>query len=261
MAMADTDRPENGDTPEEFEGEDRPFELDDSQEADVEDDSSVELELGDDDERLPWLEAEDDDDDAGAGGQIFLLGFLAFAALALIVGGIWWFTRDKSGETAVADGSLIEAPDEPYKEKPDDPGGMTFEGTGDSSYAVSEGESRPAQLGTSSETPMPGFDTVNPSDAAADAATGTASAPASAPASSGPAVQVGAYSTRKSAQQAWDRLSSQYSALKGQKHRIVEGKADIGTVFRLQALTGDKAEARKLCTTLKTSGLDCSIKN
>ena len=46
----------------------------------------------------------------------------------------------------VADGSVIEAPAEPYKTAPENPGGKTYDGTGDSSFAVSQGESRPAQL-------------------------------------------------------------------------------------------------------------------
>ena len=82
---------------------------------------------------------------------------------------------------------------------------------------------------------------------------------ASAP--SGPAVQVGAYSSRKSAEEAWGRLAGSYSALSGVKYRVVEGRADIGTVYRLQAMPGDGTAARSLCTKLKSSGLDCAVKD
>ena len=133
--------------------------------------------------------------------------------------------------------------------------GKTFQGTGDTSYAVSEGESRPAQLAAASETPKPGFETVD--------RPGSQDKPASAQsaASTGPVVQVGAYSTRATAEAGWSKLSSQYSALKGLSHRVVEGKADFGTVFRLQALPDDESAARKLCNTLKAAGQGCSIKN
>ncbi len=63
----------------------------------------------------------------------------------------------------VADGSLIEAPAQAYKEKPENPGGKTFEGTGDTSYAVSEGETRSVQLGEGKDTPKPGFEAVGAS--------------------------------------------------------------------------------------------------
>jgi SPOR domain len=241
------------------------------------------LELGDDDAGLPWLEGDEDfDDDRGSsGGQMVLLALLALSALAAIIGGIWWFTRGDDGDAMVADGSLIEAPAAPYKERPADPGGKTFEGTGDTSYAVSEGKTRPARLGEDSEVPRPGFETAT---GAAGAAAGSAVAvgtvgktasaatkPATAAASptpqatpevaAGPAVQVGAFSTRAQAEAAWDRLTGSYSALSGQRYRVVEGRADIGTVYRLQALPGDAGAARALCGKLKSAGLDCAIKD
>ena len=58
----------------------------------------------------------------------------------------------------------------------------------------------------------------------------------------------------------WSRLTQQYSALSGQRYRIVEGKADIGTVFRLQAVPGDAAAAQALCGRLKSAGLACQVK-
>ena len=241
-----------------------------------------ELELGDDDTSLPWLEgSEDDDDFAGySPAQLIAYVLIGLLALGLIVGGIWWAThRDAEGEL-VADGSVIQAPEGDYKQRPDEPGGKTFEGTGDSSFAVSEGESRPAQLGKpgakADAAAKPGFDTVGAGaeggkPAAKDSAAGTVasvgeSGSSSAEStkaysgSSGVGVQVAAYSTRAMAESGWSRLSGQYSSLKGMRYRIVEGKADIGTVYRLQALPGNVAAANALCSKLQAAGQACHVK-
>jgi hypothetical protein len=234
------------------------------------------LEFDDDNERLPWLDSDDDDQDEGTdGGRVLGLVVLGLIALATIVGGIWWSTHRTPDATLVADGSTIAAPSQAYKEAPKDPGGKTFDGTGNTAFAVSEGQTRPAKLGEGSAPvapppggagAKPGFDSVKPPVAFASAtpsanASANAGATAGAPQTvSGPAVQVGAYSTRTSAEAAWSRLSQQYSALSGQRHQTVEGKADIGTVFRLQALPGDAAAAQALCGKLKSTGLACQVK-
>jgi cell division protein FtsN len=193
---------------------------------------------------------------------------LGLIALATIVGGIWWSTHRTPDPTLVADGSTIAAPSQAYKEAPKDPGGKTFDGTGNTAFAVSEGQTRPAKLGEGSApvapppgaaAVKPGFDSVKPPTTVASASP-AAAASGSAAAVSGPAVQVGAYSTRASAEAAWSRLSQQYSALTGQRHQTVEGKADIGTVFRLQALPGDAGAAQALCGKLKSAGLACQVK-
>ncbi len=228
----------------------------------------------DDDERLPWLDADDDDDAEEAdGGRIFGLVVLGLIALATIVGGIWWSTHRNPDTTLIADGSTIAAPSEAYKEAPKVPGGKTFDGTGNTAFAVSEGQDRPGKLGEApppasaagNGAPRPGFD-LGKAPAGAPLPPGkapvaAASAPAAAAApATGPAVQVGAYSTRATAEAGWSRLAQQYSALSGMRYRIVEGKADIGTVFRLQAVPGDAAAAQALCNRLKSAGLACQVK-
>lgn len=268
MAMPDTTRPLDEGGPEDFKDGDEPLIGNDA--SDPVETAPGELELGEDDVRLPWLEGEDEEEEyRGGGGQIAMLAFLAFAVLALIVGGIWWFTREKRDETMVADGGVIEAPAQPYKQKPANPGGMTYQGTGDTSFAVSEGKTRPARLEDDSQAPRPGFDAVAGKDKAAPASSAdktpasgkaNASVAESAPAS-GPAVQVGAYTNREAAEAGWNRLSSQHAVLKGLHYRVAEGRAEFGKVYRLQVLPGDLAAARKLCSTLKSAGQDCAVKN
>ena len=231
------------------------------------------LEFDDDNERLPWLDSEDDDHAEGSdSGRVLGLVVLGLIALATIVGGIWWSTHRTPDATLVADGSTIAAPSQAYKEAPKVPGGKTFDGTGNTAFAVSEGQTRPAKLGEGSApvapppgtaAVKPGFESVKPPvtfASASPAASASGSAAANAGTVSGPAVQVGAYSTRASAEAAWSRLSQQYSALSGQRHQTVEGKADIGTVFRLQALSGDAGAAQALCGKLKSAGLACQVK-
>jgi hypothetical protein len=278
MATTDTDRQRDGieDADANFEAEtpneDWTPEVEDNDTGEQDlagDHRPDELDLGNEDASLPWLEGDDDFEDESSGGSFLLLALMALGALALIIGGIWWFTRERGQTDLVADGSVIEAPDAPYKEKPADPGGKTFEGTGDTSYAVSEGEMRPVQLGDGGEPPKPGFEAVGaagaPSKApptptkAASPATATSTTASSVAA--GPGVQVGAYSSRAAAEAGWSRLVGAHSSLSGLKYRVVEGKADIGTVYRLQALPGDAAAARSLCASLKAAGQDCAVKN
>jgi hypothetical protein len=270
MAGADGDRDGNRDD------EDRaPFANDDGQEP---------FELGlseEEDERLPWLESEDDlyDEDRTDGGRMIGFTLLGLVALAAILGGIWWSTHRTPDAALVADGSTIAAPG-PYKEAPKDVGGKTFEGTGDTAFAVSEGQTRPARLGdegaaaaaaasasaraSAAASPKPGFGLAPKPAANAGPKPGpkpdiAAASPATNPVP-GAIVQVGAYSNKAQAQAGWSKLSGQYSALSGTRHQIVEGKADIGTVFRLQALPGSAEAARSLCAKLKASGLACQVK-
>ncbi len=206
------------------------------------------LSLGDE-ERLPWLESADDvdyDESASNSGRVFLLMALAILFLAAVVGAIYWLSHRSSAETA-ADGSLIEASKEPYKIAPQDPGGKTFQGTGDSSFKVSEGEKPGANLagGAASSAPKP--------SAAAANAPGSAAA-------GGVGVQVGAFGSSASAEAAWIKLVGQHEALKGMAHRAIEGKADIGTVYRLQAIAADLGAATSLCNKLQSEGVKCQVK-
>ena len=219
-------------------------------------------------DRLPWLESAEDYAEEGEvdGRKVMAVVLGALALLATLVGGIWWGThRHAQSEAAPADGATVAAPEGPIKEAPKDPGGKTFAGTGDTSYAVSQGQTRPAQLATEG------------SDGAAKPAAAPSAKPAATPAPARPAplaaagsgdgdtgaigVQVGAYGNRATAEAGWNKLVQRSELLSGVKHRIVEGQADIGTVYRLQALPGDAAAANALCDKLKAAGIACHIRH
>jgi hypothetical protein len=225
------------------------------------------LDLGEEDVRLPWLEGDDEElEEQGGPGmaQGFILGLLGLIAIGLIAGGIYWATQGEPERQLVADGGVIAAPKEPYKTQPDDPGGEVVAGTGDTSFAVAEGQSRLPQIDQKEAAPGPGFQSmekpVKVAPAAKDPAAKESAAKEEAPVS-GVGVQVGAYTSKTAAEAGWNTLKSQYPDLSGIKHRIVEGKADIGTVYRLQAVPGDLAAAKALCGGMKSAGLSCQVKN
>ncbi len=226
---------------------------------------SARLALGDE-ERLPWLESADDVDyeqPASNSGRMIAFAVMALLLLAAIVGGIYWLSH-RGGTQIAADGSTIEPDKEPYKIAPQDPGGKTFQGTGDSSFKVSEGEKPGANLGAVAAAPAakPGAATPPkaPVTAAAGPASGAATGPGTGPGTGGVGVQVGAFGSSASAEAAWGKLVGQHQALKGMTHRAVEGKADIGTVFRLQAIAADLGAATALCNKLQAEGLKCQVK-
>ncbi|MDE2595588.1 MAG: SPOR domain-containing protein [Sphingomonadales bacterium] len=219
----------------------------------------------DEDEHLPWLDSGDEEYgeyESADTGRILGFVILGLIALAAIVGGIWWASHRTPDPALVADGSTIDAPVDPYKEAPKHPGGKTFDGTGDSSFAVSEGQNRPARLGQESPAASASGAAAKPGAATAPGKPGAAPAAAvAAPATGGVGVQVGAYSSQSAAEAGWSHLSQAQSALSGLHHRVLEGKADIGTVYRLQAVTADAAAANALCGRLKAAGVACQVKN
>ena len=216
-------------------------------------DNAAQLALDDEDERLPWLESGEDEEEEGVDtGRLIGFALIGFAALAVIVGLIWWLANRGGDPELVADGRTIEAPAEPYKSKPDNPGGKEFAGTGDTSFKVGEGETTDGKL-AATDAPKPSIDTqqagaAKPASAAETAALG------------GVGVQVGAYNSKEAAEAGWSTLFAANEALHGYKYRIVQGKADIGMVYRLQAVTGDAASAESLCAKLKAAGTACQVK-
>ena len=211
----------------------------------------AQLALDEADLRLPWLEAADEDDDEGLDwtrvGKFagFFAGFMLLAALAI------WLLRDWQLAPPEGDGSVIAAPDAPYKVRPRDPGGKTFAGTGDTSYKVGEGIEREARIAQKQPRPNP---------VAPKAEEESAPAPAPKPQVAGIGVQVGAYSTEAAAQKGWQTLTQRYQRLGDFDRRIIEGRADIGTVFRLQAVAGSVSSANALCSELKANGIECQVK-
>lgn len=194
---------------------------------------------------LPWLESglEEEDDDAFDTRRVVVISLIALASMLLIVAAIWYLTRGSGDPATTAGGEVIAAPEGPYKIRPDDRGGREFARTGDSAPTAAEGQTTQAQL--------------------ADGGSDVPAAPSPAASASpkpGVGVQIGAYRSRSRAEQAWDELAAR-GPLEGRDYRIEEARADIGTVFRLQALARDGAGANALCGELRAAGIDCQVKN
>ncbi len=92
---------------------------------------------------LPWLEAVEDEDGGRRqdGGRTVTYVLIGVAVLALVIAAVGLFTGSGDTVNAPAGGNadVIAAPEGPYKEAPDTPGGMTVEGEGDSVYAAGAG--------------------------------------------------------------------------------------------------------------------------
>jgi hypothetical protein len=207
------------------------------------------LALADGEERLPWLESDDDDEQPGVDtGRIIAFGAVGVLALVLLLGALWWFTGDRTDEDIVADGGTIEAPEEPYRTRPDEPGGQQVAGTGDTSFEVGEGRTVEGQIAGDAAAPSIDREQADAPEPSPSAAVG------------GIGVQVGAYSSRDAAETGWTTLSGRIEALQGRNHRVVQGTADSGTIYRLQAVAGTVAEAATLCRSIKSQGGDCQVK-
>lgn len=222
------------------------------------------LALAGQDERLPWLESPDDEDfafDRHDNSGLIKLVLVGLVVLGALVGGIWWATHRVAQEAVVADGSLVPAEPGPYKVAPSDPGGKQFAGTGDQTYVVLDGQTRAPQLAGGEAAPVPA-PAAAPTPQAKASPSATPSATASPePVARGVGVQVGAYSSKAAAEAGWTKLVAQSNgALSGVSHRVVTGTADIGTVYRLQAVAGDTAGATALCGRLKAAGIACQVK-
>lgn len=222
------------------------------------DDGMSELDLGSQ-SSLPWLESDADDDEAGTFDVMQVIGFvgLLLAASAVVVGLVWFVSNRVSNDALEPDGSVIAAPEGPIKQRPEDPGGKQFAGTGNVAPLVGEGGTPQSvvasPVGKPVAAPVPATSETKPAPA------DDKSAPA-APAVSGVGVQLAAYASRERAEQGWADLSRRSATLQGARHRVVEGKVDAGTVYRLQAVAPDRAGADALCTALKREGLDCQVK-
>jgi hypothetical protein len=221
--------------------------------VDLDDDGVIEpeeLAFAQEDERLPWLEADDDAEEGAVDtGRVVVFVIASLVVLGLVIGALWWAFRDRTGGDLVADGSTIEAPAGPYKSKPANPGGSEAVGTGDTSFKVAKGQEVNSEV-ADQQAPRPSIDRDQ---------AGTKATPATASAAEGVGVQVGAYSSEARAEAGWSTLSTRYPALSGVKHRIVQVTIDGSPIFRLQAVQGDAKAAQALCSTLESQGADCRV--
>ncbi len=207
------------------------------------------LALDDEDEALPWLADDGDyEDEGGFDARLIWFGLIGLLVIGALLFAAWWLLRDRADPELVADGTTIEAPDGPYKERPEDPGGREVAGTGDTAYEVAEGQSTRGRL-ADGETPAPGIDVAQGEDDGEDAAPGGAAY-----------VQIGAFTSRADADEAWVSARGRYSALSGLRSRIVEAEVNGAIVYRLQAIAPSREAGDATCRAIRNSGGDCYIR-
>ncbi|MEP5117793.1 MAG: SPOR domain-containing protein, partial [Marinomonas sp.] len=141
-------------------------------------------------------------------------------------------------------GELIAAQEGDYKVRPDDPQAKQFEGEGDASFAASEGEETPAQLGNPEQAEAP----IRKSDAApaADAAGSVL-------------IQLGAFSSAGLADSSWSGYARRFESIGSLPKKILPGSVDGGTIYRLNAVAPSREAAQQICNNLKAAGESCLV--
>ena len=217
----------------------------------------------DDGERLPWLEAVEDDDETEGPSTAKLIAFvlIGLAAIGLIVGGLFWI-GNQGTEPGTGDPELIAAPEGDYKVAPGDPGGMKVEGEGDTAFAASEGADPKGAIDTGAVPEEPLLKAPPPTNAAPPAATptptptprATQAATPQPSAAGGATIQLGAFSSQAGANTAWKALSSRFSYLAPLSHSVTPTTSGGRTLYRLRASGPD---ATALCGRLRVAGESC----
>ncbi|GAA0668453.1 hypothetical protein FHT00_000307 [Sphingomonas insulae] len=227
-------------------------------------------------DRLPWLETVEPDEDRGAPiGKVIAMVVLGLAVLAAIIYGIYALQTRQS-----ADGQLIAAQEGDYKVKPDDPGGLKVKGEGDAAIATSAGKAGNGSIDLNAvpEKPVEGR-RVAPN--AKPSPTGGSNAVAQVPASggrlvaarpvtvqrnaaantgsSGSLVQLGAYPSQVAADTAWNGFSKRFSYL-APLGKSVQSVATGGrTLYRLRVNAGSANQAADICGRLRVAGESCFV--
>ena len=232
------------------------------------DDGADEIELADED-RLPWLEAVEEEEEEGGPSVAKLVAaiVIGLVAIGVIVGGLFWLgNRGAPGPN----GEVIAAPGGDYKQRPENPGGMNVAGEGETAYAASGGAQPKGNLNVDAvpEAPVaPGQPAPRP---AAPQPVTVAPAPqplrpspppppqprpVPAPAA-GPTIQLGAFSSQAAANSAWTAMAARFRYLAPLGHSVqaVPGRP----LFRLRA-TG--ADAASVCGRLRAAGEACAVVN
>ncbi|HEX8572643.1 MAG TPA: SPOR domain-containing protein [Allosphingosinicella sp.] len=219
----------------------------------------------DNDDRLPWLEAvEEEGGDGGPSAlKLIVAVLIGLVAIGGIVGGIFWMgNRDGASNRPP---ETIAAPEGPYKVKPDSPGGMTIEGQGATAFDAAQGGTPNASIDTEAvpEAPV----TAQPKAQApaekeppllkAPPPTNAPAAKAATPAASaagGATIQLGAFPSAAAAEKAWKAMSGRFGYLAPLSHTVVSANVNGKTYYRLRA-TGPGAPG--ICGRLKVAGEQC----
>jgi hypothetical protein len=203
-----------------------------------------------DDDRLPWLEAVEEDERGPSPVKL-----IAAIVIGLIGGG---------GE------ELIASPGE-YKMPAPDPGGMQLDNRGSTQVATSEGTEQTSSINPNARPEAPVNQPQQPAAPPPAQPQGQPKAqqPGAAPAQprpqapaqppqqarlSGPTIQVGAYPSAEAANGEWARLTQRYPYLRSLQHGVMTHQRGGQTFYRLRAAGG---QAAAVCRRLRAAGQPC----
>jgi len=224
------------------------------------------------DDRLPWLEAveEDEGGDGPSALKLIVAVLIGLAAIGALVGGAFWLANRAGGGAATGgEPELIKAQPGDYKAKPENPGGMNVQGEGDTAFAASAGAEPKGQINTNAvpEAPVtqthaqaqPGGDQAlikapPPSNAPAARPAAATPAPAAPAASGGATIQLGAFPTSAEAERSWKAMSGRFGYLAPLSHSVVSAQVGGKTWYRLRA---SGADAAGICGRLRVAGENC----
>jgi hypothetical protein len=223
----------------------------------------------DDGDRLPWLEAVEEEGGGGDGPSALKLiaaVVIGLVAIGLVVGGLFWLLNRGGGEAGEEE--LIQAPEGNYKVAPGNAGGMQVEGQGGTAHAASEGQEpqgnlnmnvpeSPATPGQPAQPPQ-GQPAQRPGQppAAQPGQRPAQPAPAQPPAApAGPAIQLGAFSSQSAAENAWRAMSGRFRYLAPLTHSVSPVQAGGRTLYRLRASGAGSAD---VCRRLQVAGESCT---
>ena len=227
----------------------------------------------DEGDRLPWLEAVDEDE-GGEGPsalKLIVAVLIGLAAIGGIVGGLFWLGNRHAGGSAPGEVATVKAPAGPYKVRPENPGGMNVQGQGDSSFAASAGADPKGKIDANkvpeapvtathpaapaAQQPQPQVAQAKPAPVAKPEPQKPAKpAPAPAVAAPGGSIQLGAFPSQASAEKAWKAMSGRFGYLAPLSHTVVEAQVSGKTWYRLRA-SGPGAAG--VCGRLRVAGENC----
>jgi hypothetical protein len=231
------------------------------------------------DDRLPWLEAVEEDGrgEGPSALKLIVAVLIGLVAIGGVVGGIFWLGNRGAAHRTGGEAELIKAQPGPYKVKPNQPGGMTVEGEGDTAFQASAGADPKGRINTAAVPEAPVQKGQQPQQAAPaqpapqqtaqaqpqakpgdkkPAATIKAPAATAAPAAAaaGATIQLGSFPSGAMAEKAWKALAGRFAYLAPLSHNVVTAEVGGKTWYRLRASGPDAAG---ICGRLKVAGEQC----
>lgn len=216
---------------------------------------------------LPWLqEVEDEDAPSGISARAMLFGLLAVVIVAAVVAAAFFWLGRQDGVAAGAP-ELIRAPEEPYKVKPEDPGGLDIAGASRTTFQTSAGQDIDSRLDLEAAgehlAPKPAEPEpkrLPPNEKKEPLPAEKPAPPPPAPSgAAGSVIQLGAYKNTAQAERAWTALSARFGALSGMTKIVVPYSAAGSSGYRLRAAAGSPEAARDACEAIQAGGESCFI--